>query len=611
MSAADVDVKFAADLEEIKKNLEELNHYFHGWSHQIKEFGEHAFEWGLEHLKEGLHELYHELHEIIEVAAHNEEIDRRLELAVKGAGFGFAATADDLKELAENLALTNTFSAENIKQAETMALRWHLNAKMFGEVMEAAANLAAAQGGDLTDSTKKLGVAMNLIEKGNATRVFRILKMELADLSRAESEHIKALTKAGQVEEAQQLILEAVKNKYKDAAEVMSHTYLGRMKQLSNVVEEVKVKIGTGFLPLMEAMIEPLKEIAIHVEDVAAEFEHWLVHLSTGSDAQGFIESVGNMLKDIAANTETFFRRIPVMIDIVLAHVKAAFAELRRNIDDLVSELPAWLVGDTAVKAQNRLGMNLTDAQRAEYNALQDKGDYKGAEKYARNLGATDIADQLKANMGVRDAWQAWNNRGTWGDETSKYRKEIDEAAAKHKEELEEKKKEIEEKQKEREGYLAPLRAASKFFDWASGGGTFDEKFTDKKEKQDQYDEANPILKGLFKYGEFLGRGFDATTKKQWDDAAKDVAKRFPKQEKEEKPFKSAIEDATSVFNRIQLGLASDPDTPEKKQVDLQGEIVRNIVDKISKDDAAQQVNKAIWEQIRDNTAKNSVARAG
>lgn len=80
--------------------------------------------------------------------------------------------------------------------------------------------------------------------------------------SESQKEVIKRMAQTGHLGEAQALILDELNKQYGGSAEKLAKVGLGPMKQLKNSLGDLQEKLAKAFLPVLNAVVGPLKKVA-------------------------------------------------------------------------------------------------------------------------------------------------------------------------------------------------------------------------------------------------------------------------------------------------------------------------------------------------------------
>ena len=159
-----------------------------------------------------------------------EDAAAQLDAAFKATGKGLGLTRDSLDQLASKIQETTVFSDDLVKQSEAVLLTFNrVRGEAFERTIQAATDLSARLGGDLTSAVRLLGKALQDPERG----VTQLRKAGVA-LSDSQIELAKNFVAAGETAKAQNLILAEVEKRFKGSAEAARNTLGGALEGLKN-----------------------------------------------------------------------------------------------------------------------------------------------------------------------------------------------------------------------------------------------------------------------------------------------------------------------------------------------------------------------------------------
>jgi phage-related protein len=167
----------------------------------------------------------------------------------KDAGDATGQAAKHAIDLAEALGRQIGVSPNVIKGAEGILATFHsvsgevgMQAGIFDRATKAAADLAAAGFGDMETNAKQLGKALE-----DPTKGMTALTRSGVNFTQAQKDQIKNMQKSGDLLGAQKLILGEVEKQVGGTAAATA----GAGAKMSVAWEEMKVKLGTGLLPIV------------------------------------------------------------------------------------------------------------------------------------------------------------------------------------------------------------------------------------------------------------------------------------------------------------------------------------------------------------------------
>ena len=145
---------------------------------------------------------------------------------------GIKENIDDWKEWAGELQNVTTYGDEYILQLSKMAVQFTKNGASAKELTKTAMDMAAATGGDAKE-------AMNALLRA-ASGSDRTLKAYGIYLSDAEKEAFKTATTT----EKMAIIIKKAKGQYSGFSEALANTPEGAIKQVKNIIGDIKENLG-------------------------------------------------------------------------------------------------------------------------------------------------------------------------------------------------------------------------------------------------------------------------------------------------------------------------------------------------------------------------------
>lgn len=248
----------------------------------------------LDVLRTGFHFVTDQITGMITQAAEAESGQAQLAAVLQSTGGIAGVTADDANRYAESLSKVSIYSKDTVLQGEDLLLTFtnvHKNA--FPQVTQTAADMASALHQDLGSAIEFVGAAL----QDPITGISRLKRAHI-ELSPAQQQTIEDSLKAGDMFQAQTVILDALSTRYGGSAAAAANTYAGRMAQLGNTVNEVKENIGRALLPTLEALAGDLLKTASNVQGATNDTEnlsHAFYRVGQYAKAAGYMtEALGN-----------------------------------------------------------------------------------------------------------------------------------------------------------------------------------------------------------------------------------------------------------------------------------------------------------------------------
>lgn len=507
---SDVDITFGADFKDVKDELSGLRSDINAWAEGVKKAGITAFAawastkaFGL--IRGALGELQDTIGGWINAASEAAEIDKRLEIALRGAGEAAGFSIEELRDMASELQRVSIFGDEAIKSAQAILLRFKLTGEQFVETQQLAVDMASALGMDVTQAAQTLGMALQ-----NPARGMMLLRRQGVTFTQEQRELIKIMIETGDTAGAQAVLMEALETAYGGAGAVMAQTGSGPMKQLLEVFGDIREELGGALLPIINELLPVIKEVARAFQDWAASVK----------DA-------------VLGSTETWVPAVRELLINLFAWIKTAIQETIEEFNNLrlrAEEIKAYwdFVNDSS--NWNPFNTDMTDTERR----LKDV-----QERIGEGIGQA-FDDRMKAN--VEQLRGALNTA----------RKELDAASNEDKNKPDEETAARARAAKTRAAQLREAEEARKM--WEK-----EEKA--QREYQKQYDKDQKERREAARLAKV--DGFD------------DIVAGIRASQQGRKGFSGGVEDAASLFSRIQTAAGSTDDIPARQLTALEQQLLK------------------------------------
>lgn len=225
----------------------------------------------------------------LEAAEGAERSQRKLESVLKATGNSAGLTGKQIAEFAAQMQSETLFGGSQIKEASArLATFRSISGDAFKRVIKDAADLATVFDGDLTGSVVKLGKALDDPIAG-----YDDLAKSGVRLSNAQRELITNFVKAGELAQAQGIILSEVEKRVGGAAEGDQAGLTGAMNRLSDAWGDFWENAGAQIED--SGVMSILNTIAAGAENVARS----LKPLTTG-------QTIDRLQQDLAAKWKEF-----------------------------------------------------------------------------------------------------------------------------------------------------------------------------------------------------------------------------------------------------------------------------------------------------------------
>jgi hypothetical protein len=212
----------------------------------------------------------------VEAAGAAAHANKQLTAVMKGTGDGYQEATKHAIDLADSLGRQVGVSPNVIKAGESILATFHsvsgaagMQAGIFDRATKAGADLAAAGFGSISSNATQLGKALE-----DPTKGLTALARSGVTFTKSQKDQIAAMQKSGDLLGAQKVVLAAVESQVQGTAAATA----GAGAKMSVAYEEMKVKIGTAFLPAVSSVKKELTGLF----DFVSANSSWLVPLVAG-----------------------------------------------------------------------------------------------------------------------------------------------------------------------------------------------------------------------------------------------------------------------------------------------------------------------------------------
>lgn len=280
-----------------------------------------------------------------------------------------------LKAQASAMQKVTTYGDEEIINAQAMLatdqLRGDQIQQLIPGIMDmASANAALGQtNGDLTATAEAVGKAF---EMGAG-----VLGRQNLVMSEAEKKAFDLADKTGKLN----ILVKALQDNFGGAAAAAAETYEGRMKRVSNQIDEVKESIGSALIPTIDYLSKTLLDNLLHLN----------------SNTSG----VNNLAKAIFQIVNAFIAAGKVVITIIKG--LAALGDVLYQLGSI-----AWNFGKDVVGVFSHIKETAVPIMHGLLDVL--KGDFsKAGEEFKKSTSNmfTNTTENLKKISYYNDGWAA------------------------------------------------------------------------------------------------------------------------------------------------------------------------------------------------------------
>lgn len=164
----------------------------------------------------------------------------RVDAVIAATGGAAGRSADQLREQARQIAFATLESTEGVLQAQQTLLTFrNVQGDVFDRTIAAAADMAAALGGDLNSATMQLAKALE-----NPTQGLSALTRSGTVFTQSQKDLVAAMVEAGDIASAQAFILSELEAQYGGTAEAAAQGLAGAQDTLGQAFQELKLELS-------------------------------------------------------------------------------------------------------------------------------------------------------------------------------------------------------------------------------------------------------------------------------------------------------------------------------------------------------------------------------
>lgn len=187
----------------------------------------------------------------LDSAAKFQQINADLTQTLKSTHGVSGETVKSISNMADKLSGLTTYSKGTIEQGQNMLLTFtNIGKKVFPGATSAMLDMATKMKQDLPHTAIQLGKALNDPVKG-----ITALKKVGVTFTQSQTDVIKKLVETGHMATAQKVIIAELNREFGGQAQAATNTYTGKLAQMQNAFNNMKVSIGMELLPYMTKFI--------------------------------------------------------------------------------------------------------------------------------------------------------------------------------------------------------------------------------------------------------------------------------------------------------------------------------------------------------------------
>lgn len=329
----DVEIGFGGKWDDLHSTMDEVSSYIHGWGRTLEATAVGGVAAGLiERLVENFGELVSEGGKAIDVMTN---LTTTLDASGDACGF----TADELKNLAEEMQKTTKFSDTMILKAETLAAAFkNVRGDEFEKTIRLAADMGQRMGGDVASNAYVLAKALDAPVQG-----MMMLRRQGIRFTEEQEALVKSMVDSNNILGAQKILLDKLQEQFGGAATAAGAAAGGGFARLENVLSSLYENFGVTLVKVLDPFTRLLATAAERVNDFLSAF----------NDTD--VEIVNDVLTNIST---TLTGKLTAALDYfgttwdavwggVEDSVSTAWDFLQGFFDftmDIVSEVCGWLV---------------------------------------------------------------------------------------------------------------------------------------------------------------------------------------------------------------------------------------------------------------------------
>lgn len=197
--------------------------------------------------------------------------EKKLDNILRQTGYAAGLTTQEMLEMAGSLSKVTTNSTGTYVEAQgLLATFTSIGRDVFPQALEAAADMSEMFGTDLKTAVQQMGSALNDPIQG-MTRLRRV-GIVFTD---EQKELVQELVNSNDVMGAQKVILDELSSRFGGSARAATDTFAGKVKQINNLVGDMKETIGFALIDAIDPMTEGIRDFLGESENI--EFVNDLV----------------------------------------------------------------------------------------------------------------------------------------------------------------------------------------------------------------------------------------------------------------------------------------------------------------------------------------------
>lgn len=323
----------------------------------------------------------------------------RVQEAVRRYGERSGVTAEQVDKIAQSVSRLTGIDDELIADAETIGLKFNrIGSDIFPRFSQAAIDLSVATGMDLSGAFEKAGKLVN-----QPLRALTLFAKEGYAVGKSQSDLIKSLVAAGDIELAQVEILKILEGQYGGAAAAARDTLGGAFHALGTSWENLLEKFGEGHIsPIrsaVEALISLIDSMTDSIDEVGLGWQ--IVTMNTLEGINALYRLEATIRDKIGADSKDLKKTITdIQKDIDKLEIQTLQGQGYKISDDVLKSYGLLRTehkkGTGAALEQTEAESKLGDAAKKAYDSVQQSID-----EYLRKVSNLRLA-YVAALLGVK-----------------------------------------------------------------------------------------------------------------------------------------------------------------------------------------------------------------
>ena len=310
-----------------------------------------------------------------------EKAQAQLAAVLNSTGNAAGFSQQRLNEMGAALAQVSTFSIDGITDAQTTLLAFTgIVGEQLPKALQSAMDMSTRTGMSLRQAAETIGRALDVPSQGLSA-----LSRQGFRFTEDQKKLAQELEATGRAAEAQQIVLDALKESYGGAAEAAVNTYGGAMQQLKNTINDLLTGKDGSFDEAIEA-VHSLNRTLSSSDTRAAfsTFIRWTVEL-----ANTVIKASANI---VAFMTQSNKLALLTRTD-PLSQATRSAKQMSRSLEGVVDNI-ARLNSELEKQPNNKVIQQQLTIARAQYDDLAKAA--FGATGKVKELASTLDAPKVK-----------------------------------------------------------------------------------------------------------------------------------------------------------------------------------------------------------------------